>query len=149
VGHAARLSRARSSGSSRVEPAETALVEIYQPPFDNPNAQMRGFSPRGGDVDRNGVYWAALASGHLASFDRRKCKAPLNGPKATGQHCPEGWTLYTEPAAAAQRRHRFRQRRGELLHVGRSVRHARLGRNVPIDTGNASKRCSRSRTASS
>ena len=21
-------------------------------------------------------------------------RAPLNGPKATGQHCPEGWTLY-------------------------------------------------------
>ena len=42
-------------------------------------------------------YWAALASGHLASFDRRKCKGPLNGPTATGQHCPEGWTFYTEP----------------------------------------------------
>ena len=33
----------------------------------------------------------------MASFDRRKCKGPLNGPTATGQHCPEGWTLYTEP----------------------------------------------------
>ena len=51
-------------------PPETALVEIYQPPVD------QGFSPRGGDVDRNGVYWAAMASGHLASFDRRKCKGP-------------------------------------------------------------------------
>ena len=38
-----------------------------------------------------------MASGHLASFDRRKCKGPLNGPTATGQHCPEGWTFYTEP----------------------------------------------------
>jgi hypothetical protein len=27
------------------------------------------------------------------SFDRRKCKV-LNGPNATGQHCPEGWTSY-------------------------------------------------------
>ena len=77
-------------------PPETALAEVYEPPF---NDKVRpGFSPRGGDVDRNGVFWAALASGHLASFDRRKCKGPLNGPKATGQHCPEGWTLYTEPA---------------------------------------------------
>ena len=64
------------------------------------------------DVDRNGVVWAALASGHLASFDRRKCKGPLNGPKATGQHCPEGWTLYpsrcrssrASPTRAAPRR---------------------------------------------
>jgi len=39
----------------------------------------------------------ALASGHLASFDRRKCKGSLNGPKATGQQCPEGWTLYQTP----------------------------------------------------
>ena len=39
----------------------------------------------------------ALASGHLGSFDRSKCKAPLNGPKATGDHCPEGWTFYKFP----------------------------------------------------
>ena len=76
-------------------PPETALAEVYEPPFNDP--KNPGFSPRGGDVDRNGVYWAALASGHLASFDRRKCKGPLNGPAATGQHCPEGWTLYAEP----------------------------------------------------
>jgi len=76
-------------------PPETALAEVYEPPFNDP--KHPGFSPRGGDVDRNGVYWAALASGHLASFDRRKCKGPLNGPAATGQHCPEGWTLYPEP----------------------------------------------------
>ncbi|HEX4914454.1 MAG TPA: carboxypeptidase-like regulatory domain-containing protein, partial [Vicinamibacterales bacterium] len=76
-------------------PSETALAEVYEPPFNDP--KRPGFSPRGGDVDRHGVFWAALASGHLASFDRRKCKGPLNGPKATGQHCPEGWTLYPFP----------------------------------------------------
>jgi hypothetical protein len=32
-----------------------------------------------------------IASDLIASFDRRKCKV-LNGPTATGQHCPEGWT---------------------------------------------------------
>src|SRR5206468_2531405 len=56
-----------------------------------------GNGKRDAYVDRDGVMWAALASGHLASFDRRKCKGPLNGPTATGQHCPEGWTLYPEP----------------------------------------------------
>jgi hypothetical protein len=76
-------------------PPETALAEVYEPPFNDP--KNPGFSPRGMDVDRNGVVWAALASGHLASFDRRKCTGPLNGPKATGQQCPEGWTLYPEP----------------------------------------------------
>jgi hypothetical protein len=76
-------------------PPDTALAEVYEPPFNDPINP--GFTPRGGDVDRHGVYWVALASGHLASFDRRKCKGPLNGPAATGPHCPEGWTLYPEP----------------------------------------------------
>ena len=70
-------------------PTETALTEIYEPPAP-------GYGPRGGDVDRNGVYWVSLASGHLGSFDRRKCKV-LNGPKATGAHCPEGWTFHQLP----------------------------------------------------
>jgi hypothetical protein len=71
-------------------PSETALAEIYQVP-------LPGFSPRGGDVDSSGVYWSALASGHLGSFDRRKCKV-LSGPEAaTGTHCPEGWTFYALP----------------------------------------------------
>ena len=79
-------------------PSETALTEIYElPAVTDPKADVLGFSPRGGDVDRNGVMWSALSSGHLASFDRRKCKGPLNGPKATGQHCREGWTFYPEP----------------------------------------------------
>ena len=46
---------------------------------------------------RKGVYGSSLASGHLGSFDRSKCKAPLNGPKATGDQCPEGWTFYQYP----------------------------------------------------
>jgi hypothetical protein len=71
-------------------PTETAIAEIYEVP-------LPGFSPRGGDVDSNGVYWAALASGHLGSFDRRKCKV-VNGPTAaTGKQCPEGWTFYPLP----------------------------------------------------
>ena len=50
------------------DPTYTALAEVYEPPFP-------GYGPRGVDIDRNGVFWASLASGHLASFDRRKCKA--------------------------------------------------------------------------
>ena len=36
-------------------------------------------------------------------FDRRKCKV-LNGPTATGKHCPEGWTLHRVARAAVQGR---------------------------------------------
>lgn len=73
-------------------PPQSALGEWYALP---PGAA--GFEPRGGDVDRNGVVWAGLQSGHLASFDRRKCKV-LRGPQvADGQHCPEGWSFYKTP----------------------------------------------------
>ncbi|MGH9784480.1 MAG: carboxypeptidase-like regulatory domain-containing protein, partial [Terriglobia bacterium] len=70
-------------------PPSTTLAEIYEVPWGNDvNAPVKGFAPRGMDVDRNGVVWAPLASGHFASFDRRKCRGPLNGPNATGKHCP-------------------------------------------------------------
>jgi hypothetical protein len=54
-----------------------------------------GFDPLGVDIDSHGVVWIALAaSGHLASFDVRKCK-DLNGLVApNGSQCREAWTLY-------------------------------------------------------
>ena len=70
-------------------PVETAISEVYDVPAP-------GFGPRGGDVDRNGVYWVSLASGHIGQFDRRKCKV-VRGPTATGAHCPDGWTLHRLP----------------------------------------------------
>jgi hypothetical protein len=78
-------------------PPETALSEYYEVPWNNPKASVQGYAPRGLDVDSKGVVWTVLSSGHYASFDRSKCKGPLNGPTATGQHCPEGWTLYPFP----------------------------------------------------
>ena len=79
-------------------PPSTCIAEAYEPPFNNPKAPgVMGFTPRGVDVDTNGIVWTALAgSASLASFDRTKCKV-INGPTATGQHCPEGWTLYPAP----------------------------------------------------
>jgi hypothetical protein len=85
-----------------VNPAATALTEIYEVPWNEPKAPVNGYGPRGGDIDRSGVFWTSLASGHLASFDRRKCSGPLNGPTATGKHCPEGWTLYSMPGPQFQ-----------------------------------------------
>jgi hypothetical protein len=78
-------------------PPETALTEFYEVPWNNAKATTQGYAPRGMDVDSKGVVWTVLSSGHLASFDRSKCKGPLNGPTATGQHCPEGWHLYPLP----------------------------------------------------
>ena len=118
-------------------PPETALAEVYEPPFND--SKNPGFSPRGGDVDRDGVYWTALASGHLASFDRRKCKGPLNGPQATGQHCPEGWTLYAEPLPQLTGVSDPGSAEGSYYTWVDQFDTFGLGRNIPINTGNASE----------
>jgi len=113
------------------DPTHTAITEIYEPPFP-------GYGPRGGDIGRDGVFWASLASGHLGKFDRSKCKGPLNGPNATGKHCPEGWTLYRFPGP------QFRD-----VQDDGSVEASYytwvdwfdsfgLGKNVPIASGNMS-----------
>ncbi len=78
-------------------PPQTTLSEVYQVPYQNPEAKIEGVGTRGIDIDLKGLVWAGLGNGYVASFDRKKCKAPLNGPKATGQHCPEGWTLHKQP----------------------------------------------------
>jgi hypothetical protein len=117
-------------------PPETALAEYYEVPWNNANAPKQGFAPRGMDVDSNNVVWTVLSSGHLASFDRRKCKGPLNGPTATGQHCPEGWSLYPLPGpnykgavdnASAESAYYDFVDRFDFLGVGK---------DVPVSTGN-------------
>ncbi|PYU26997.1 MAG: hypothetical protein DMG30_00580 [Acidobacteria bacterium] len=119
-------------------PPETALAEYYEVPWNDPKAPVWGFSPRGMDVGSDGIVWVALASGHLARFDRSKCKGPLNGPQATGRQCPEGWTLYQTPGP------KFKN----VTDSGSADSHyyvwvdqfdtLGLGKNVPIITGNSS-----------
>ena len=86
--------RGATSGVVRIAPGanppQTAISEVY-------NVPLPGFGVRGADIDSKGVVWVSLASGHIGSFDRRKCKAQLNGPKATGDHCAEGWSFYQYP----------------------------------------------------
>jgi hypothetical protein len=111
-------------------PPDTALTEVYKVP-------LPGYGIRGMDVDRNGVVWSPLDSGHIASFDRRKCKGPLNGPGAEkGEKCPEGWTFYPLPGpsmegdkGAAENPYYVWVDQHDILG---------LGANTPIATGNES-----------
>jgi hypothetical protein len=119
-------------------PTETALAERYEVPWLNPNAPIQGYSPRGMDVDRNGVAWLALGSGHLASFDRRRCIDPLNGPKATGRHCPEGWTLYAQPLPQFKNVQDSGSVEGSYFAWVDQFDTLGLGANTPIATGNQS-----------
>jgi hypothetical protein len=119
-------------------PPATALAEIYEPPWNNPNVPTQGFSPRGMDIDRNGVVWTVLASGHLASFDRRKCKGPLNGPTATGQHCPEGWALYPTPGPNFKGITSSGSADTNYYNWVDQFDTFGMGKNTPIATGNGS-----------
>ena len=119
-------------------PPETALTEYYEVPWNNPKAPVSGFSPRGMDIDRNGVAWVALGSGHLASFDRRKCKGPLNGPTAIGQHCPEGWTLYPTPGPNFKNVKDSGSADSHYYDWVDQFDTLGLGKNTPIVTGNSS-----------
>jgi hypothetical protein len=79
-------------------PPENSKTEVYMPPQKDPPL----FSAGGVSVDSNGVVWQNWrATDYITSFDRRKCKV-LNGPTATGQHCPEGWTIYHKPGPTFQ-----------------------------------------------
>jgi hypothetical protein len=110
------------------DPSHTALTEIYEPPSP-------GYGPRGGDIDGNGVFWASLASGHLASFDRKKCKV-VNGPTATGRHCPEGWTLYPFPGPQFNGITASGSAESSYYTWVDQANILGLGKNVPIATGN-------------
>jgi hypothetical protein len=109
-------------------PPATALAEIY-------NVPKPGFGIRGGDIDKQGVVWVSLGSGHIGSFDRRKCKGPLNGPKATGDHCPEGWLFYQYPGPGFQG---IGENSAEASYYTWVDQHDTfgLGEDVPISTGN-------------
>ena len=90
------------------------------------------YAPRGADIDKKGVVWASMGSGHLGSFDRRKCKAPAN---ATGDHCPEGWTFHQYPGPG------FRgigENSAESSYYTWVDQHNTLGlgEDVPVSTGN-------------
>ena len=111
-------------------PSETALSEVYEVPVEKGAYGIRGM-----DIDRNGVAWASLASGHLASFDRRKCKV-LNGPTATGKHCPEGWTLYPLPGPQFQNLSASGSVESSYYTWVDQFDTFGLGKDVPIATGN-------------
>ncbi len=112
---------------TRFDPV-TQLSELYIPP-------LPGFGIRGADIDRDGVVWMSMGSGHLGSFDRRKCAAPLMGAEATGNHCPEGWTYYDLPGPGFNELPEFSVESSYYTWVDQFDTLG-LGANVPILTGN-------------
>ena len=111
----------------RFDPS-TGLSEVY-------NVPLPAFGIRGGDIDKNGVVWGSASSGHLVSFDRRKCKGPLNGPTTTGDHCREGWSFYKYPGPGFEG---LGDNSAESSYYTWVDQHNTfgLGENVPMSTAN-------------
>lgn len=76
-------------------PPETCKAEYYEPPKDA-KGNYAAYAGKSVAVDSKGLAWVSFNSGHLASFDRGKCKV-MRGPEATGQHCADGWKFYAVP----------------------------------------------------
>jgi hypothetical protein len=118
---------AGTPGFLRFDP-KTKLSEFYAVPTE-------AIGLRGGDIDKDGMLWGSGSAGHLLSFDRRKCKGPLNGPNATGNHCPEGWALHKYPGPSFEG---FENGSAEASYYTWVDHHntVGLGENVPISTAN-------------
>ncbi|MEX2130730.1 MAG: hypothetical protein WD772_04535, partial [Pseudohongiellaceae bacterium] len=111
----------------RFDPA-TGLGERF-------NVPMPGYGSRGADIDSNGIVWVSLGSGHLGAFDRRLCRGPLNGPDATGDHCPEGWSFHRLPGPGFPERPEESVESSYYTWVDQHDTLG-LGQDVPIATGN-------------
>jgi hypothetical protein len=114
-------------GFLRFDP-KTKLSEFYAVPKE-------AIGLRGGDIGADGVVYGSGSAGHLVAFDRRKCKAPLSGPQATGNHCPEGFTLHKYPGPGFEG---FENTSAEASYYTWVDHHntVGLGPNVPISTAN-------------
>ena len=117
-------------------PPQTTLSEIFETPWDNPDPTKRGYGPRGMDVDRESRVWVPLSSVHMGVFDRRKCTGPLNGPTATGRHCPEGWTLYPFPGPQFKGVEENGSAESAYYTWVDQFNASGLGANTPMATGN-------------
>ena len=118
---------AGTPGFMRFDP-NTKVSEFYAIPKE-------GIGVRGGDIDKNGVLWGSGSNGTLISFDRRKCKSPLNGPNATGNHCPEGFAYYKYPGPGFEG---LENTSAEASYYTWVDHHntVGLGDNIPISTAN-------------
>ena len=109
-------------------PPQTCKAEMYKPPTgQTPEVTGDGHAA----VDEQGVVWMNWrGSQHLTAFDRRKCKV-TNGPlAATGQACPEGWSVYLKDAPT----YAGTNIQSHMTYLSQIDRHDTLGlgRNLPV-----------------
>ena len=125
-------------------PPETALAEVYEPPFDNPEGAGPGLlaARHGHRSQRRRLGGARQRThGQLRSPQVQRAAERADGDRPA---LPRGLDALRGAAAADEGRDRSGQRRGELLHVGRSVRHVRARReHADQHRQRRRRRCSR------
>ena len=84
------------------------------------------YAPRGADIDKHGVIWASMGSGHMGSFDRRKCRTA---------ECAEGWSFHQYPGPGFKG---IGDNSAESSYYTWVDQHDTLGlgEDVPVSTGN-------------
>ena len=81
------------------------------------------------------MVWASGSNGSLISFDRRKCKGPLNGPKRDRRSLPRRLLLLRYPGPGFEG---FENNSAESSYYTWVDQHNTfgLGENIPMSTAN-------------
>jgi hypothetical protein len=111
-------------------PPETCRAEIYEPP-PAPVAGLAPVGTGGVQVAADGiVYDGWRVSGHFTAFDRSKCRSTKD-PKADGQSCPEGWSIYRNANEPTYANSPYKASESYLLYLDRYDTLG-FGKDVPI-----------------
>ena len=102
-GSVARIPRRRRPAHPGANPPETALAEVYEPPFNNPKAPVQGFSPRGG---------GRRPQRRVLGRARERTPGELRSPQVQGTaQRPDGHRASTVPRAGRSTPSRCRSSR--------------------------------------
>ena len=110
-------------------PPESCRAEVYQPPTGTTVPEVSGAGEA--TVDGNGVVWVNWrGSQHFTSFDRRKCGSARGPALASGESCPEGWSVYRKGGPTYE----GTDVEADLTYLPQVDRHNALGlgKDVPI-----------------
>jgi hypothetical protein len=111
-------------------PPETCRAEIYEPP-PAPVAGLAPVGTGGVQVAADGiVYDGWRVSGHFTAFDRSKCRSTKD-PRADGQSCPEGWSIYRNTNEPTYANSPYKASESYLLYLDRYDTLG-FGKDVPI-----------------
>ena len=121
-------------GSYRAHPGAVVRVDPVSNPPETPGRRSTTCRARLRRARRRhrqkGVVWVSLAAATSAASTARSARARCNGPKATGDHCPEGWAFHHIRAPAS--RHRREQRESSYYTWVDQHNTFGLGDDVPM-----------------